>query len=116
MSATSGNVKVDILGAGTATIAAWLWKIAGQDAVVQTLGNFSGYWNTGSVTAANAVTASTAASCFVEGFGTFDVTGTGTLIPAQTMHDAAAAVLSVGSFFECWRIGATGFTSVGPWT
>jgi hypothetical protein len=48
--------------------------------------------------------------------GTFEVTGAGTLIPAITMANASASVLSVGSYLSFERIGSTSMTSVGQWT
>jgi hypothetical protein len=45
----------------------------------------------------------------------FRVSVAGTLIPTQTQTNAAAAVLSIGSFIEYWRVGSTAITSVGQW-
>lgn len=119
MSATSGNVKIDILGAGTATAGSWLWSTWGNDATaLTTVSGVGGAYFTSSATGTNSVVAGTGTACGVEFDGTFEVTGAGTVIPTQTLVTAAAAVLSVGSYIEFWRqgtIGDTAVTSVGPW-
>jgi hypothetical protein len=48
--------------------------------------------------------------------GTFEVTGAGTIIPSFAQTTAAAAVVSIGSYFKCNRIGSTSVTNVGQWT
>jgi hypothetical protein len=117
MSATSGNLKIDVLGAGTATVGSWLWSAEGQDAAaggsVGAGTQFSGQWNVTSVTSTSALLEATATAAFVIVDGTFEVTGAGTIIPTQTVKTAAPAVLSVGSFIEFWRVGSTTMTSVG---
>lgn len=116
MSATNGNLKIDILGAGTATVGAWLWDVTGLDAVGAASSNGSFNWITTSATGANGINSSTATVAHAVVDGTFEVTGAGTLIPSQTQNTASAAVLSVGSFIEIWQIDSgTSFTSSGPW-
>jgi hypothetical protein len=48
--------------------------------------------------------------------GTFEVTGAGTIIPSFAQTTAAAAVVSIGSYFTCERVGSTSVTSIGQWT
>lgn len=116
MSATSGNIKIDILGAGTATIGAWLWRHLGLDvAPAQAAANLSGGWTVTSASVASAVNAAVNTGAIVEVNGTFEVTGAGTIIPTQTLATAAAAVLSIGSFLMFERIGSTSATNVGQW-
>lgn len=66
-------------------------------------------------TAINVSTAATAtALCFLVK-GTFTVTVAGTLIPSFAQTTAAAAVVSIGSYFKCNRIGDTSVVSIGQW-
>jgi hypothetical protein len=115
MSITSGNLKLDILGTGTATIGSWLWIAYGCDVAAGTTSTGGGSWTATSASPASIVSAGAAASLGVQINGSFEVTGAGTIIPAQTQNTAAAAVLSVGSFIEFWRCGSTSMTSVGRW-
>lgn len=116
MSATSGNRSVDILGAGTATTAAWAWVLCGIDnSTLSSLVDDDCPALTTSGSAASCVTAGTGTGLRVRVKGTFEVTGAGTLIPSTTMVTAAASVLSIGSIFKCWRIGSTSAVSVGEW-
>lgn len=116
MSATSGNIGIDILGAGTASTGAWLWRIWGQDAASATLGAVSGSWaNTSSPAAQASVNAAVSTVCNIAFSGWFEVTGAGTIIPTQQLANAAAAVLAIGSCIMFHRIGSTSMTSVGQW-
>lgn len=118
MSATSGNGKFSLIGAGTATLGSILWQAYGNDNASQTTGAATGgMWSViATQTAANIVTAATGtAMCFLVK-GTFEVTGAGTIIPSFAQTTAAAAVVSIGSYFKCNRVGSTSVTSVGQWT
>jgi len=117
-SATSGNVKLSILGAGTATLAGILWQSYGMDAAVDTLTAISGITEiVATQVVANLSTASTATVTTFMVKGTFQVTAAGTLIPsvAQTTG-AATMVTTAGSYFMLNRIGSTTVTNVGQWT
>lgn len=116
MSSSSGNLSVDILGAGTATVEDWLWQCMGVDATTAT--------NAASPGGSFAITQQSVASIVSAGLGsqfacslrgTFDVTTGGTLIPSLTLTHAAAATLKAGSYFWCERVGATGAVSCGQW-
>jgi hypothetical protein len=48
--------------------------------------------------------------------GSFEVSGTGTFIPSIALTTAAAAVVQIGSFFKCTRLGAATDVAVGNWT
>lgn len=113
MSATSGNLALDILGAGTATTGTWLWTSAGQEAAVDGTGNTGGSWHTTNTTAASIIAPATNTNLSITIDGSFEVTVAGTIIPTQTLTTAAAAVLAAGSFIEFWRVGSTTMTSVG---
>ena len=117
-SATSGNIKFSLGGAGTATLAGILYQIYGMDAANDTITAISGVTEIISTqTATNAVTAGTATvtTFFVK--GTFQITVAGTIIPsvAQTTG-AATMVTTAGSYFMLNRIGSTTVTNVGQWT
>lgn len=118
MSATSGNGKFSLIGAGTATLGDILWQAFGHDNASQTTGAAAGgMWSViATQTAANVVTAATGTALSFLVKGTFIVTVAGTIIPSFAQTTAAAAVVSIGSYFKCNRIGSTSVTSVGQWT
>jgi len=118
MSGTSGNGKFSIIGAGTATLAAILWQAYGGDVAAEgTAAAIGGSWHViATQTAVNVVTAGAGtALCFLVK-GTFEVSVAGTIIPSFAQTTAAAAVLNIGSYFKCSRVGSTSVTSVGQWT
>jgi len=114
MSATAGNAAIDILGAGTAVAAAWLWLGVGTEN--QTVTQQSGTWNIAAASPAAVVTAATGTTLHVRCTGTFEITTAGTVIPSITLLTAAAAVVDVGTYFQCERIGSTTVVSVGQWS
>jgi len=118
MSGTSGNGKFSLIGAGGATLGSILWQAYGNDNTAESTGAaIGGSWHViATQTAANISTAAagTALCFFVK--GTFEVTVAGTIIPSFAQTTAAAAVVSIGSYFTCERIGSTTMTSVGQWT
>lgn len=114
MSATSGSAFIDMLGAGSATVAAWLWRLSGIDNTTpgSSVDDDSQY----NVTSTSAViTATTGTALRLQAKGTFEVTAGGTFIPSIDLVTAAAAVVSIGSYFTCKRIGSTTMVSVGQW-
>lgn len=117
MSATSGNGKFSLIGAGTATLGSILYLLMGQDAALNTAGTISGNTQTtATVAATDSVTAATATVMTFLVKGTFKVTSAGTIIPSFAQTTAAAAVVKIGSYFKCNRIGDTSVVSVGQWT
>lgn len=118
MSVTSGNFQVNILGAGTATVAAWLWHAFGIDSSTPTSANTqTGTFAITSSSAASVVSATTGTAIGVQIKGTFEVTVAGTLIPSLSLVTAiATASLNIGSYFMLERIGSTTVASVGQWT
>lgn len=117
MSSTSGNAAIDPLGAGTATCGQWLWHAIATDATTPaTPAAGQQSFNITQQSSASIATAGTGTALGVKIQGTVSVTGAGTMIPGLTMVTAAAAVVSIGSYFNIKRIGATGMTSVGQWT
>lgn len=118
MSTTSGNGKFSLIGAGTATLGDILWQAYGGDVAAEgTAAAIGGSWHIiATQTTANVITAATgAAMCFLLK-GTFTVTVAGTIIPSFAQTTAAAAVVSIGSYFSCERIGSTSVTNIGQWT
>lgn len=115
MSATSGNALINMLGAGTATISAWLWEAIGNDLAAGTVGTPGRMTSITSSSPASIVTASTQTAMGVRVKGTFEVTAAGTLIPSLTLVTASAAILAIGSYLTFERIGSTSVVSVGQW-
>lgn len=115
MSATSGNLLFNVLGAGTATLGALLFHVVGVDGANATAAAQSGSTAVTSSTPASALTAGVGAAATLNITGSFEVTVAGTLIPSITMVTAAASVLAIGSFLGFERIGSTTVTSVGQW-
>jgi hypothetical protein len=115
MSTTSGNLALSLIGAGTATVAAYLWHVIGQDIATATAGAVGGSMSATAASPASAVTAGAAAALVLQPNGTFEVTGAGTMIPSITMVTASASVLSIGSYLMFERLGSTTVVSVGQW-
>src|SRR5258705_10274405 len=118
MSATAGNGKFSLIGAGTATLGSILWGAFGADIAANgTVVADGGAWSdVATQTAADLILNTTGTAMFAVIEGTFEVTVAGTIIPSFAQTTAAAAVVSVGSYFKCRRIGSTTLTSVGQWT
>jgi hypothetical protein len=116
-SGTSGNVKWSLNSGGTATLGSILQLTIGLDAANDTLTALSGLSLVAATqTATNLATASAATVTTFLVKGTFEVTGAGSIIPSVAQTTAAAAVVTVGSYFKCNRIGSTSVASVGQWT
>tara|TARA_R110000868_G_C10882168_1_gene763033 strand:- start:859 stop:1653 length:795 start_codon:yes stop_codon:yes gene_type:complete len=118
MSGTSGNFLLDVLGAGTATAAAWLWHAWGIDASAPaTAAAHTGSFAVTSASGASVVTATGGTAIGVTFQGTFEITVAGTIIPSLTLVTAVGtAVLNIGSYMMFWRIGSTSVVSVGQWS
>lgn len=116
MSATSGNFGFDLLGAGTATIAAQNWFAHGLDATTQsTAAAISGIASEAARTGDIIVAATgTAAHVFIRGI--IEISTGGTIIPSVKLTTANAAVVRAGSYFKLERIGLDTTTTVGPWS
>lgn len=116
MSTTSGNALINLLGAGTAVIGSWMWRLSGIDNSTPStlLDDDSAYFQT-NASAASAVTGGTGSALRLCIEGSFEVTTTGTLIPSIDLVTAAAAVVQDGSFLDIERIGNSGLVSIGAW-
>lgn len=117
-SATSGNIKFSLGGAGGATLAAILYFTQAIDAANNTLtapSMISQIVSTQTVTNIATAATTTVTTVFVK--GSFEVTVAGTLIPsvAQTTG-AATMVTTAGSYFTLTRIGSPTAVSIGQWS
>jgi hypothetical protein len=115
MNAASGNALLDIRGAGTATLNDWLYAVIGKDGTLISVAAVLGTMAVIESTPASMFTAGTATEMWWIAKGSFTVTVAGTLIPSIDLVTANAAVVAIGSYFSCERIGDTGVVSVGQW-
>lgn len=117
MSATSGNGQFQILGGGTAVLGGVLYHTVGIDGNSGTAATQTGSWSVASSSAASVVTAGTGTALMMHIHGSFEVTSSGTIIPSIALVTAAAAIVSVGSYFRCKWVGASNSNvSVGSWS
>lgn len=118
MSGTSGNITMDIVGAGTAVNTAWAWIAMGLDIASGQAGSaVGGSWQVAAQSAGTGlVTAGTATAMAVWVSGSFEISTGGTVIPSLTMANASASVVSIGSYMTFERIGTDAVVSVGQWT
>jgi hypothetical protein len=114
MSATSGNAAFSL--AGTATLGSILMFGEGVDGATATAAASSNSMAVTSAFPASIVTAATGTGLQVMIKGTFRVTGAGTIIPSIALVTGATAVVAVGSFFRCRRVGSATVTNVGQWS
>lgn len=117
MSATSGNARIDILGAGTATLAGQIMRGVGSDNnTPANAGTVTGSGALGSNSSpASALTAGTGTAMAIWLRGMFKVTATGTLIPSLSLVTANAAVMKAGSWFKVGKVAPGSVYSVGNW-
>jgi hypothetical protein len=115
MSGTSGNAAFSIAnGTGTATNFLFYWTAV--DGATAT----AAAWSSGdAVTSATPAAMATAATNTTMQFwvrGSFEVSGAGTVIPSIQLANASAAVVAIGSYFTCERIGAAATVTNGNWS
>jgi hypothetical protein len=115
MDATSGNALIDLLGAGTATLATQLWTVVGLDATTQTTAAALSGGLFAAAAAGNVVVAATGTALSLRLNGMLTCSVAGTMIPSIGLTDAAAAKVKAGSFFRIYRAGAASATSFGAW-
>lgn len=117
MNAASGNLALDLLGAGTAVFGTTMYSNHGIDSgTVTNSGTQTGSLSTAAQGNASVLTAGTGATAWVRSMGIFTITTAGTMIPSLTLVTANAATLLAGSHFACHRIGTSGQVSAGAWT
>jgi uncharacterized membrane protein len=122
MSATSGNVAFNLVGAGTASIGAAarsLYQSVGVDnntpgnALAQNGVNTQG--SIGSITPLQIAATGTALASRIH--GAFDVTTAGTLIPSIALANTGTApTVQPGSYFLIRRVAPTATATVGNWS
>lgn len=105
MSATSGNAKFSIEN-GTGTGAGFLFNYIGQDVGTAGVSNWNGGMAASSGTPVSLAAGGVNTAMIANMMGTFEVSGAGTFIPSITLATAAAAVVAIGSYFSCSRLGA----------
>lgn len=114
MSATSGNGVFDLLGAGTATLAAILQQSVGNDATTQATQAAA----SAALSAVKTIQLALAATGTAVGAlitGTFNISVAGTIIPSIALDTAAAAVVKTGSLIRVRRLGDYGTPYFGAW-
>lgn len=117
MSATSGNIIFDVLGAGNATLTSSTFVCFGADtSTPATTAAVSGLWSGSNANTGSIVVAATGTGMFVWIRGVIRVNAAGTLIPAVTLANAAAAVVAANSWFRIWPLGTGTVQTVGNWT
>jgi hypothetical protein len=117
MSATSGNLAFDPIGAGTAVTDRWGQTTVGVDnSTGLATATQSGSASVTQQTTASAVGAGTGTNYFARHSGMFRISTGGTIIPSVTLVTANAAVVKAGSWFRIQKIGESSETSVGAWT
>lgn len=116
LSTTTGNGAFDILGAGGATLADVLYHSIGVDGATATAATQTGSTSIQGQSAVSQQTGGTATTWNFRNKGTFEVTVAGTIVPSVTLVTAAAGAVRAGSYFKCWRVGASGAdTLIGQW-
>lgn len=118
MSATSGNLAFNVLGAGTATVGTSNMSMAaGQDGPTTSAATQSSVYFAGTTSANPIVTADVSTTLLVQVRGMIRVTGAGTVIPSVALNTAAAALVAVGSYIIFKRRSTNSAdTFYGAWT
>ena len=119
MSATSGNLKFDVLGAGTATLNGGSFGARGLDSTTPgTAAALGGsYTYDSNVSGGNIVTAATGTGLWAHISGFVSTTTAGTLIPSVGLTTAAAAVVQDSAWFRISPVtDNTGLTNSSGWS
>ncbi len=107
MSGTSGNLKFDVLGGGTATLTSCKFIATGIDNTTPgTAAAFGGSGTASNVSSGNIITAGTGTAMYALVKGILNTNASGTLIPSIGLTTAAAAVVGVDTYML--------FTPIGP--
>lgn len=116
MSATSGNMGFDPIGAGTAVADRFGYDTRGTDANNINVATVSGSGSKTQQSVASIVTAAVATTMRARISGLFRISTGGTIIPSGTLVTASAAVVEAGSWFTIEEIGESTETTFGPWS
>ena len=118
LSATTGNVLINLIGTGTAVTSNQLIYCVGIDATSPTTpATQTGSWTAGTLTTpASAVTATTGVSVYFRVYGYFTVGTAGTIIPAIAMVTATGtAIVNENTYFMIERIASASTANIGAW-
>ena len=116
MSATSGNLTFDLLGAGTATLGTVLYFTNAVDnTIITSAATDQASFQTAAQAAGQIATAGTGTALGAFLAGSFRVTASGSIVPSVALATAAAAIVTQGSYFRCYRVGDENVTTVGNW-
>lgn len=116
MSATSGNMGFNPIGAGTAVADRFGYDARGVDGSNVSVATVSG---SGAITAASqpsVVTPGVALTFRGRFSGIFRISTAGTITPSGTLVTASPAVVEAGSWFAIKKIGESTQTTFGPWS
>jgi hypothetical protein len=114
MSTNNENGKVNILGAGTATLAGQRWRLHGVDGTHDAISAMNnGVTVTGNETPSPMLSTTTTGEVHVIMVGTFRVTVAGTIIPSFAPTTSSTPVNKDGGYFRLRRIGDTSFAARG---
>lgn len=113
MSGSSGTFGWALLG--TATFTYSQWTSFANKATLATQVAWVGTANKNSVanTALTAANTNTVGAAYIRGL--LRINQGGTIIPAVSQGNAAAAVVGQDSWFRCWPIGSNTIVSLGSW-
>lgn len=116
MSGTSGNLKFDVLGAGTATLTSAFWIAVGLDnTTIGTAAANGGSGTATNVSSGNIVTAGTGTAMYAYIRGTITVNAGGTVIPSVGLTTAASAVVGVNTWMRFTEILPAGTNYTSGW-
>lgn len=117
MSATSGNLAWNLLGAGTATLADHFYTTNGGDASTFVVGSRSGGGGIfGTSEPASIFTAGTGTGMQGAIEGGFRLSASGTVIPSIALVTAAAAKAKAGTYIVIQQLDTAGANFGGSWT
>lgn len=117
MSGSTGNLRFDLLGTGTATIDRIFYQGTGLDNTSPLTTNAlsgGGSVTSGSTASIFTAGAGTGARGFIEGW--FLVSVGGTIIPSGALVTAATPAVKAGSGILFWPLWASSKTYAGTWT
>lgn len=118
MSATSGNGRFGLLGAGTATLSNAIAQVVGVDNNSPDAGGprgGCGMFQANITSGSNMIPPGVGTGMMASISGLFMCTGAGTIIPSITLTTAAAAIVEAGSYFRIRRLADSTTYSVGAW-
>lgn len=117
MSATSGNMKFDVLGGGTATLTSCKFMAVGLDNTTPgTAAAFGGSGTASNVSSGNIVTAGTGTAVYAYIRGILNTNASGTVIPSVGLTTAAAAIVGVDTWMRFSPIGPASVNYTPNWS